>query len=113
MHIFLLSFQRLTLIPLLQINSKHTNGSSTFLLSHGCSMCPPLSEKEAPLSLVAVNHICNLGPHSVVSSAQATGAEDGTLNGEMLNRAGSALNTDCQVIKGNKCPLWWPSLEIL
>lgn len=41
--------------------------------------------------MVAVNHICNLGPHSVVSSAQATGAKDGTLNGEMQNRAGSAL----------------------
>lgn len=46
------------------------------------------------LSLVAVNHISNLGPHSVVSSAQATGAEDGTLNRKMLNRAGSALNRD-------------------
>lgn len=66
------------------------------------------------LSLVAVNHICNLGPHSVVSSAQATGAEDGTLNGEMLNRAGSALNRDSdELLKGNKCPLLWLVLGIL
>lgn len=77
------------------------------------AVCVPHFLRRRLLSLVAVNHICNLGPHSVMSSAQATGAEDGTLNGEMLNRARSALNTDCHVIKGNKCPLLWPSLEIL